>query len=326
MNEWRPHVVVTPHFVVRADQLARLAHAHPRVDVYFATSREEYSAMLPEVDAAVTGFGLSPEQLASATHLRWLQNMGAGVERLLTPELRQSDLIITATKGPMGVLMAEHVVTLMLALARDLPAFFGDQQARRWRRYPSERRPAREMAGRTMLVLGVGAVGREVARMCKLGFQMQVLGYARSHQDCPHIDCYVTPDDLPSALGEADVVSLSLPVTPATLRIIDAAALAKFKSGAFLINVARGQLVDQNALIAALQSGQLGGAGLDAFAEEPLPPESPLWDMPNVIVTPHTSAITDRLGDHFVDFWAENLRRFADGETLLGLVDKAAGY
>jgi len=326
MNGWRPRVVVTPHFVVRPDQLARLARAHPRGDVRFASTREEYAALLPEVDAAVTGFGLSPEQLASAPRLRWLQNMGAGVERLLTPELRQSSLIITATKGPMGVLMAEHVVTLMLALARDLPTFFQDQQARRWRRYPDERRPAREIAGRTMLVLGVGAVGREVARMCKLGLQMQVLGYARSRQDCPYVDRYVSHADLPAALGEADVVSLSLPVTPATIRIVDAAALAALKPGAFLINVARGQLVDQEALIAALQSGQLGGAGLDAFAEEPLPPENPLWSMPNVIVTPHTSAITDRLGDHFVDFWAENIRRFAEGQPLLGLVDKEAGY
>ncbi len=326
MSERRLQVVVTPHFVVRPEQLARLAYAHPRVDTHFAMTREEYNALLPKVDAAVTGFGVTPEQLATAPRLRWLQNMGAGVERLLTPELRRSTLIITATKGPMGVLMAEHVITLMLALARDLPAFFADQQMRRWRRYPAERRPALEIAGRTILVLGVGAVGREVARIGKLGLQMRVLGYARARRDCPHVDRYVEHAELSAALGEADVVSLSLPVTSATSRIIDAAALAAMKPGAFLINVARGNLVDQDALIAALRSGHLGGAGLDAFVEEPLPADSPLWSLPNVIITPHTSAITDRLGDHFVDFWAENVRRFAEGEPLLGLVDKEAGY
>lgn len=319
-------VIASPHFVVRPEQLARLGQAHPRVDVRFVSSVEEFAAALPDADGAVTGYPPSGELLASAPRLRWVQAMAAGVERFLTPELRAARLSLTATKGPMGVLMAEHAVALLLALARDLPRFFDDQRERRWRRYPGERGPLTELCDKTILILGVGTVGGELARICKLGFQMRVLGLSRTAHADPHVDRSVDRADLASALAEADVVSLSLPVTPATTRIIDAAALAAMKPGAFLINVARGQLIDEPALIAALQRGRLGGVGLDTFAKEPLAPESPLWSFPNVIVTPHTSAITDHLGDRFVAFWGENIRRFAEGDPLLGLVDQEAGY
>jgi phosphoglycerate dehydrogenase-like enzyme len=222
--------------------------------------------------------------------------------------------------------MAEHAVALLLALARSLPSFVDDQRAHRWRRYPSERPALVELRGKTILILGVGAVGSALARICKRGLGMRVIGFARARRSCPDVDAYVERAALPRAFAEADVVSLSLPVTPATTRIVDAAALAAMKPGAYLINVARGQLVDEAALIEALRAGRLAGAGLDAFAVEPLPPDSPLWDLENVIITPHSSAITEGLGDAFVDFWGENLRRFAEGEPLLGLVNPIAGY
>ena len=326
MPDPRLTIVASPHFAVRPEQLRRLATAHPRVDVRFVSTPDEYAAVLPDVDAAITGFGVTVEQLAHAPRLRWLQAQSAGVDRLLTPELRRSSLLITASKGPMGVLMAEHVVALLFALARNLPGFFRDQREHSWRRFAPERPPLRELSGKTILVLGVGSVGQEIARICKVGLQMRVLGFARSRQECPYVDRFIPRADLHQALGEADVVTLSLPTTPETTRIIDAAALTAMKPGAFLINVGRGQLVDEAALVEALRSGHLGGAGLDAFEVEPLPAESPLWSLPNVIVTPHTSAITDHLGDRFVDFWSGNVRRFAEGEPLLGVVDKMAGY
>jgi phosphoglycerate dehydrogenase-like enzyme len=322
----RLKVVATPHFVVRPEQLARLHQAHPRVDVQVVTTPEELAGVLPEMDGAVIRFPLSAEMLASATRLRWLHVMSAGVERMLTPELAASAVTVSASKGPMSLLMAEHVVALMLALARELPAFLDDQRARRWRRYPAEHGPLIELAGRTMFVVGVGGVGGEVARICKLGFQMRVIGLSRTRRDSPYVDAHIEPDALHAGLAEADFVSLSLPVTPATERLIDGAALRAMKPTAYLLNVARGSLVDEAALADALASGTIAGAGLDALAVEPLPPDSPLWSLPNVIVTPHTSAITDRLGDHFVDFWCENIRRFADGEPVLGLVNKTAGY
>jgi phosphoglycerate dehydrogenase-like enzyme len=319
-------VVATPHFCVRPDQLARLSAAHPRVDVRFAETRDAFAALLPACDAAVTGYGIADDLLAAGRRLRWLQVQSAGVERALTPALAGSTVVVTASKGPMSALMAEHALMLLLALARQLPAFLDDRRARRWRRYPAERGPLTELAGKTLLVLGVGGVGGELARMAKLGLGMRVLGVSRRRRDCPHVDAWVEPDGLRAALTAADAVSLSLPVTPATERIVDAAALAAMKPTAYLINVARGRLVDEAALAAALARGRLAGAGLDAFAEEPPPADSPLWRLPNVIVTPHTSAITDGLGDRFVAFWGENIRRFADGEPLLGLVDKRAGY
>jgi phosphoglycerate dehydrogenase-like enzyme len=319
-------IIVTPHFVVRPDQLERLGSAHDRVTVRFAQTPEQFAELMPEADAAVTGFKLTDELLAVAQRLRWLQVQSAGVERALTPALAASPVTITATKGPMDVPMAEHIVTLMLALARDLPGFFRDQTDQRWRRYPAQRGPLLEVRGRTILVAGVGGVGGAVARMCKAGFQMRVLGLARTRREHPFVDAFVDGEGLGEALREADFVSLTLPSTPATRHVVDERFLAHMKPTSYLINIARGHLVDEAALVKALESGRIAGAGLDAFAAEPLDSTSPLWRMPNVIVTPHTSAITDRLGDHFVSFWAENIRRFAEGQPLLGLVDKDAGY
>jgi phosphoglycerate dehydrogenase-like enzyme len=222
--------------------------------------------------------------------------------------------------------MAEHAVALMLALARNLPGFARDQAEHRWRRMMAEHRHVVELGGKTILVMGVGEVGGHMARICKLGLGMRVLGMARTREANPHVDRYVDRADLHAALGEADVVSLSMPVTAVTRQIIDRGALAAMKPTAYIVNVARGQLVDEAAMTEALRDGRLAGAGLDAVAVEPLASDSPLWDLPNVIITPHTSAVTDRLGDHFVDFWAENIRRFAEGEPLLGGVDRHAGY
>ncbi|HEY3109355.1 MAG TPA: D-2-hydroxyacid dehydrogenase [Chloroflexota bacterium] len=320
-------VLVTPHPAVSPAQRRRLLDAHPRVTVELVDTREAFEARLPEADGAVTSFGIPDGLLAGAPNLRWVHVMSAGVERMLTPELAAAEQIaLTASKGPMGQLMAEHVVALMLALARNLPGFQRDQAEHRWHRMMAEGRQVVELVGKSIAILGVGEVGGHVARICRVGLGMGVLGMARTRRDNPHVDRYFEPAELHAALAEADVVSLSMPVTAATHHIIDRAALAAMKPTAYLINVARGQLVDEAALTDALRAGQIAGAGLDAFAAEPLAADSPLWDLPNVLITPHASAVTDRLGDHFVDFWAENIRRFAEGRPLLGVVDRQAGY
>ena len=225
----------------------------------------------------------------------------------------------------MGPMMAEHALLLMLALARDLPGFVRDQTERRWR-FLADERPMVDAFRKTVLIMGVGAVGSHLARMCKVGLRMRVLGMARTRRDDPHVDRYVERPDLHAALGEADFVVLCLALTPETERIIDAAALAAMKPGASLINVARGGLVDEEALIAALRAGRIAGAGLDTTVIEPLPMESPLWSMDNVIVTPHVSPGRDRFASEFVAFWSENIRRFAEGEPLLGMIDRHARY
>lgn len=314
---------------VGADHIGRLGGAHPRVRVEVAQEQGRFNALLPDMDGAIVFVDFAEllgPALRPGGRLRWIQSITAGVNHLLMPEVIAAEHVaLTATKGPMGPLMAEHIVMLMLALARDLPGFLRDQAEHRWR-FLSDERPMLDLWGRTVAILGVGSVGGSLARICKLGFGMRVLGMARTRRDDPHVDRYFERAELHAALAEADFVALTLALTPETTGIVDAAALAAMKPGAFLINVTRGDLIDEEALLAALRSGRLGGAGLDSVVGEPLPPESPLWSAPSLIITPHVSPGRDRFGADVVDFWCENIRRFAEDEPLLGAVDRAAGY
>jgi phosphoglycerate dehydrogenase-like enzyme len=315
--------------VVGEENLHRLTRAHPGVRVEIVDTVERFAALLPEADGVVVlpgEFPLSPAVLRPDGRLGWVQSITVGVDKLLTPELLAAEhVVVTSSKGPVAPMMAEHAVLLMLALARDLPGFLQDRAERRWR-FGRDERPMAQLFGKTILILGVGEVGGRLARICQVGFGMRVLGLSRTRRDNPHVDRYIERTELHTALGEADVVALCLALTPSTERIIDADALAAMKPTALLINVARGKLVDEAALIAALQAGRLGGAGLDATAVEPPPPESPLWTLPQVILTPHVSPARDRWRGQIADFWCENIRRFAEGEPLLGVVDRHAGY
>ena len=310
-------------------RLARLRAAEPRLRLEIVQELARFDALLPEADAALLGWGpfrVPAGALAPAGRLRWVHSLPVGFGPLLTPELAAADEVaFTASKGPMGPAMGEHVVALMLALSRDLASYQLGRAERRWPALGSEGRE-RLMRGRTVLLLGVGSIGREVARVCRHGFGMRVLGLTRSRRDDPNVERYVERDGLHAALGEADFVVLAMPATAETERILDGDAIAALKPGAFVVNVARGGLIDEAALIGALRDGRVAGAGLDVFAVEPLPADSPLWDMPTVVVTPHRAAIADTTFDGLVDLWCENLRRFASGEPLLGQVDRRAGY
>ena len=315
--------------IVAGAALPKLYSAHPNVQVEVTDDPESFAATGQEADGVILAsppFRISPQWLAPVGRLRWIQSIPAGVDSLLTPDLKAArQVIITATKGPMGPLMAEHVVLLMLALARSLPGFLQDQAERRWRHMRDEW-PMTQLFEKTIVILGVGAVGGNLARICQAGFGMRVLGLAHTRRDNPFVNRYFDRDELHAALAEADVVALCMALTPATRRIIDQAALAVMKPTALLVNVARGGLVDEEALAAALRSGRLAGAGLDATAVEPLPAGSPLWEIPNVIITPHVAPARDRLNEHIIDFWCDNIRRFAEGQPLLGVVDRDAGY
>jgi phosphoglycerate dehydrogenase-like enzyme len=317
------------HNIFGEDQIRRLAAAHARVEVVVVEDPDRFTALLPGADAVLIWPSMAP-LLTPALHpgspLRWIHTLTAGVDGLLTPALVTAEHIrLTSSKGPMGPMMAEHTLMLMLALARDLPGYLRDQSERRWRPFAAVR-PMADVSGKTVLIMGVGAVGGHLARMCKEGLQMRVLGTARTRRDNPAVDRYIAPSDLHAALGEADFVALCLARTPETDRVMDAAALAAMKPTAYLVNVVRGGLVDEEALVAALSEGRIAGAGLDATAVEPLPAESPLWGMPNVIITPHVSPGRDRMVEELVSFWCENIRRFAEGEPLGGVVDRDARY
>lgn len=311
------------------EQVRRLAAADPRAEVVLAEDPDRFTELLPQADAALVWHTMGPllaPALRPGSRLRWVHSLPAGIEGVLTPELLAAEHVrFTSSKGPLGPMMAEHALMLMLALARDLPGFARDQAERRWR-FLADERPMVDTFGKTVLILGVGEVGGHLARMCRVGLRMRVLGLARTRRDDPHVERYIERADLHAALGEADFVALCLALTPETARIIDAAALAAMRPTAYLVNVARGGLVDEDALVAALRAGRLAGAGLDATAVEPLPVESPLWELPNVIITPHVSPGRDRFAGEAVAFWRENIRRFVEGEPLLGVVDRQARY
>jgi phosphoglycerate dehydrogenase-like enzyme len=322
-------VIVNVPSSISAGLCRDLATAHPRAEVALVDAPDRFAELLPRADGALLLPTMAPllgPALAPGGRLRWLHSVPAGAEGLLTPAVIAAEHVaLTASKGPMGPLVAEHALLLMLALARDLPGYARNQAARRWQA-PAGERPMVDLFGKTVLILGVGGIGGHLARTCRVGLGMRVLGTARTRRDDPHVDRYVEPHDVPAALGEADFVVLCLALTAETHGIIGAAALAAMKPTAYLVNVARGGLVDEGALIDALRGGRLAGAGLDSFAVEPLPEDSPLWGLPNVIVTPHVGNGRDSAGAQVIAFMCENIRRFAAGEPLLGVVDRHARY
>ena len=273
--------------------------------------------------------------LARMPALRWVHSATAGVERVLTPTSRSRGLVITNARGVFSRPIAEYVMLMILAVARRLPELLELQTERTWQ--PLE---ARELRDVTVGIVGLGSIGRAVGAL-GTAFGCRVVATRRrpeagSHQadvagDEPFLgslmlDRVLPPERLSELLAESDFVVLAAPLTPDTHGLISDEAIAQMKPGAWVINVARGELVDERALARALQDGRLGGAVLDTFLEEPLPPTSSLYDLPNVILTPHTSWSSTRVLDRSVDLFCENLRRFAAGRPLVNVVDPDAGY
>jgi D-2-hydroxyacid dehydrogenase (NADP+) len=305
----------------------RLQRDFPQIDVVHLPS---YERVLYEVRDAeiVVGYSLRREQFREAKRLRWIHSTATGVHQLLYPELVQSDVVLTNARDVHGPVVAEHVIALVLALAKKL--HFAAQyqlrgnwaQAELWHETPKPR----EIAGSTLGVIGFGAIGREVARDAKaLGMRVVVV---REHPERggDNADAVYGTDGIERLLSEADYVVLAAPVTPATQHVLSAERLRLMKKDAYVINVARGSLIDEAELIAALREHRIGGAALDVFDQEPLPADSPLWELPNVLITPHTAAVTEKMWDRHYDLLARNLRRYLNREPLLNVVDKRKGY
>jgi len=256
-----------------------------------------------------------------AKHLRWVHSCSAGVERLLFPELVESEVVLTNSRGVYDLPMAEYGLALMLAAAKGLPETLARQREHDWRfRYTET------LAGKRLVVVGPGSIGRTVARhAAALGMRASAVGRTARTSD-PDFDAVASRDALPQALAEADYVVITVPLTDDSRGMIDREAIAAMKPTARLINLARGAVVDEPALIEALREGRIAGAGLDVFAEEPLDPSSPLWDMPNVVVSPHISGDTDTSEQDVVDLFLDNLRRWLAGEPLRNVVDKRLGF
>ena len=309
---------------VEPRHLDRLRSAFPDLDLR-QSDWPPATADLGAVDAAVL-WSVEPEWLESAPGLRWIHVGGAGVEGLPLAEIRRHGAILTNSSGVHVPNIPEHVLALLLAFARRLPQLLSAQRDRRWRDTETHAEVF-EVSGQTLLLVGMGDIGLATGeRAAALG--MEVTGFRRrSGQPTPEFVTRVYwQEELHEALGNADHVLVSLPLTPATRGLIDAEALAAMRPGAFLYNVGRGPVVDQAALEAALAEGLLGGAGLDVTDPEPLPPESPLWAMENVIITAHTSGASPRFWDRAIELVVENVRRFRAGEELVNRVDLDAGY
>lgn len=282
--------------------------------------------VLSQAEVIVCGH-FAQEWLPHCERLRWVQFLGAGVEGSLSPELLASDIILTNASGVHAVPIAEHVFGMMLMFARGLHRCVRQQMQAVWIR-DGFRRDVRELHGATLGVIGLGAIGSAVAQRGK-AFGMRVIAMRRrSQEQPPYVDVLLPPERMAELLHESEWVVLCVPLTSETRGLVGERELRQMRRDAILINIARGKVLDQSALIRALQNGWIAGAGLDVSDPEPLPADSPLWRMPNVIISPHVSGVTPRYGERAADIFLQNLRAYLDRDpaAMVNVVDRQAGY
>jgi phosphoglycerate dehydrogenase-like enzyme len=323
----------------RSRDLERIRAAAPGARIVMVSVEGLADGPLDDVEVMLRGW-LSSDAfdriLARAPRLTWVHSATSGVERALTPASRERGLVVTNARGVFSRPIAEYVLMMILAVSRRLPQLLELQRERTWQ--PLEGAELRDV---TIGIVGLGSIGRAVAALassfgCRIvairrHSEREAAAPASPDEDVPalaqlRLDRVGGPATLPELLAESDFIVLAAPLTPETEDMINADTLAMVKPGAWLINVARGRLIDERALLRALSEGDLGGAVLDTFRDEPLSPTSSFYDLPNVIVTPHTAWSSGRVLDRSVELFCDNLRRFASGEALLNVVDPDAGY
>ena len=298
-----------------------IADAAPAARLLSADTPEDALRCAADADV-IAGLRVPAPIIDRATGLRWIHTFGAGVDQVVAlPGVRDGRILLTRTVGAFSPI-PEHVLALALAFSRRLHVAVRNQMAQRWDR------PAAfggELEGRVMGILGLGQIGGALAvRAAALG--MRVIGLKRTPAPVPHVDRVLPPDRIDDVLRDADIVVVLLPLTPATRGLIGERELRLMKPTSVFINVARGPIVQEPALLEALRGGWISGAGLDVFDQEPLPPEHPFYTDERVILTPHVSATSPRVFDRMAAVFAENLRRYTAGEPLLHVVDASRGY
>jgi phosphoglycerate dehydrogenase-like enzyme len=305
----------------------RLRATFPQLDIVHLP---DYSRVDEEIidSEIVVAWSIRPEQIAAAKKLKWIHSPAAAVHQLMFPELVNSDIILTNAREVHGPVVAEHVIALIFSLAKKIPASVLLQQKHVWGQQIlwDELPRIREVAGATLGLIGLGSIGRAVARSAKaLGMRVVAV---REHPEkgSESADSVFGPDQMDDVFKAGDYIVLATPVTDETKAIANADRLVLMKADACLINVGRGPLVDEAALVAALREKRIGGAALDVFPKEPLAADSLLWDVPNLLITPHTAALTDKLWERHYAIFSENLRRYLEGKSLLAVVDKKKGY
>ena len=297
---------------------ARFAARGTGIAHFQVTKPEDYAARVPEADVVVCSMMWRNDLVPKAKRLKFVQSISAGIDQYDKDTFRAHGLRLANAAGVNANAVAEHAMALILALKRHIHTGRDNQASKVWRGMISDI-PAREdeLGGKTLLIVGLGRIGTRLAKLAK-AFDLKVVATRReAARGGEGADAVHGHERLPELLPSADIVALTCPLTPQTTNLIDAKALALMKPTANLINVARGRVVDEDALIAALQARRIAAAGLDVTREEPLPAASPLWSMPNVLITPHTAGETQRYEDGVIDLLVENLERLWRGETTL---------
>ncbi len=305
----------------------KLQQDFPQLEVVHLSDYDRVTEEIADADIAMS-WSLRGEQIKAAKKLKWIHSTATAVHALMSPELCASDIVVTNARDVHGPVVAEHAMALVLALAKRLPQAVRHQRQKHWAQHDlweASPRP-RELHGATMTIVGLGGIGRPLAKLAN-AMGLRVIG-VREHPErqCDGVNVTYGFDALDEALSRADFVVLALPVTPKTHHLMNAERLARLRPEAYLINVGRGVLIDEDALAAALRAKSFAGAALDVTSEEPLPPESPLWEMENVLITPHIAGLTKLMWERHYEQYTENLRRFLTGKPLLWMVDKQKGY
>ncbi len=290
----------------------------PEIPMYAVISEEDIRHHVEKMDILVTIFRVSDELLKQAVNLKWIQALTTGVNYIINRPSLRKEVIVTSCRGIHGPQMSEMAFLLMLALNRNFPQVVRNQDQRIWERWPGKLLYQKKIG-----ILGVGVIGEEIARKCK-AFGMTVFGMDIVRREIDSVDFFYGPEDLPQVAKEVDYLILVAPSTPETLKIVGTKVLSSMKPTAFLINIARGELVDEEALIQALETGEIAGAALDALSMEPLPKDHPLWRTRNVIITPHVGGMSDIYREQVMPIIEENLRRFLRGErrNLINYIER----
>jgi len=289
----------------------------PGVSIHAAKKEDEIGDFIEKMQILLT-FRISDNLIQKASRLQWIQSMATGVDYIVNLPSLKKKVLVTSTRGIHGPQMSEMAFLLMLALNRNFPQFVRNQDLRVWERWPTKL-----LNGKKVGILGIGVIGEEIARKSK-AFGMTVHGIGKVKRGVDAVDYFYEPKDLLKVLQEVDYFIIVAPLTPQTQEMIGARELSSMKPTAFLINIGRGEIVDEDALIQALNSGKIAGAALDVFCQEPLPKDHPFWKMKNVIVTPHVGGASDIYVEQVLSIFEENLRRFLSGErhNLINLIEQ----
>lgn len=283
-----------------------------------------WSRLRAQADVSFDFDWQDPGQMAcNCPRLRWVQGTSAGIGGFLERTgLASTPIVFTTAAGVHGTPLAEFALCGLLYFAKDIPGLLRSQAGRHW-----ERHATRQVAGSSALLVGLGGIGRQVAALLSAaGVEIRGAGRAGHSYDVPGVSSYIADTRIASVLPAVDALVLACPLTQRTRHLIGARELALMQPGSVVINVSRGPVVDEDALVSALRSGHLGGACLDVFAVEPLPSDSPLWNMPNVLISPHSAATVAAENRLLTDLFIDNLRRWMAGTPLRNVYDRAAGY